>query len=67
MTRVNLTLSAEEHALLLRMLEAARGDIRVEVHHSHFTPGFRDGLKHEESVLAELLEQVRQAAPQIGS
>ncbi|MEX2121293.1 MAG: hypothetical protein WD847_16995 [Pirellulales bacterium] len=67
MTRVNLTLSAEEHALLLRLLEAARSDIRVEVHHSHFTPSFRDGLKHEESVLAELLEKVRQAAPQASS
>jgi hypothetical protein len=57
----NVTLTAQEQTLLIRLLEAALGETRVELHHTHFSPEFRDSVKQEESLLRELLQKVRQA------
>jgi hypothetical protein len=49
---VNLTITEKEFELLVRMLEAAWTEKRSEVHHAHFSPQFREGLKQEEDVLS---------------
>ena len=58
---VHLTITEREHELLVRLLEAAWTEMRAEVHHAHFSPEFREGMKREEGVLAELLEKARRA------
>jgi hypothetical protein len=60
MTEVPLTLTAEERAFLLRLLEAVLGETRVEVHHTHFSPEFREQVLREEKMVRGLLEKVRQ-------
>jgi hypothetical protein len=61
MNTVQVTLSAEEHDLLLRLLQTALGDTRVEVHHTHYSPSFREGVKHEEALIRSLLEKIKQS------
>jgi hypothetical protein len=55
---LTLTVSAEEQAELLRLLEQALGDTRVEVHHTH-TPDYRDHVLHQERLIRGLLDKVR--------
>jgi hypothetical protein len=59
MATVNLT--AEEQALLVRLLEGALGETRVEVHRTHFSPDFREALKQEEARIRALLAKLGQA------
>ncbi len=59
-TTVELMLNADERALLLRLLETALGEVRVEAHRTHFSPEFRDQVLAEESLIRSLLEKVRQ-------
>jgi hypothetical protein len=58
---INLTITEQEHELLIRLLKAAWNEMRTEVHHAHFSPEFREGMKREEGVLGELLEKARRA------
>lgn len=60
MAAVSLTLSPEEHNLMIRLVENALGETRVEVHRTHYSPEFRDELKHEEQLLRNLLAKMRQ-------
>lgn len=60
MQTLQLKLTHEERDLLARILEEAWKETRVEVHHAHFSPDFREGVKRDESMLAELLEKVRE-------
>ncbi|MCE9562640.1 MAG: hypothetical protein K8U57_11380 [Planctomycetes bacterium] len=62
MATTNITLSSNELTLLLNMLEAALDETRVELHHTHFSPAFRDNLKGEAELLRGLLERFRRAA-----
>ena len=55
MDEIILKLTPEESAILQRLVDSAIGDTRVEVHHTHHTPTFRDDLKKEEDVLRGLL------------
>ena len=55
MNEIILKLTPEEAAILLRLVGSALGDTRVEVHHTHYSPAFRDDLKKEEEVLRGLL------------
>ena len=54
-----LTLTTEERDELLRLVEQAFGDTRVEAHRTH-TPGYREQVLHEETVLKGLIEKLRQ-------
>jgi hypothetical protein len=56
----NVSLSAEECAEVLTLLESALGDTRVEVHHTH-TPDFREKVQHREQTLRNLIEKFRHA------
>ena len=55
---VQLTLQAEEAATLARALESYLSDLRMEIADTD-AQDFRDDLKQEESVLKQVLEQLR--------
>lgn len=59
MADVTVTLTLEERTLLQHLLETALGETRVEVHHTHYSPEFRDKLKRDEALLRTLLAKVR--------
>ena len=58
MNEMHVSFTAEELALLHRMVESALGDARVEVHRTHHTPAYRDQVKAEEAMLRGLLEKL---------
>jgi hypothetical protein len=62
MTTTDITLSPDELALLLRLLETELGETLVELHHTRFSPEFRQQVKDEAEILRGLLEQLRKAA-----
>jgi hypothetical protein len=62
MGAVNLSLTPEEHALLVQLLETALGETRVEVHRTHTSPDFRDFVKHQEQLLRGLLRRLQATA-----
>lgn len=53
--------SPEERELLVRLLESALGEMRVEVRHTE-TAEYRERLRLEETRLKALLERLRTAA-----
>jgi hypothetical protein len=55
-----LQLSADERALLSRLVEQALGETRVEAHHTH-TPDFRQQVLQQENLLRDLLARLRAA------
>jgi len=57
---IQLTLDQAESTELLRLLENALGETRVEVHRTH-TPQFRAGVQHEEGILKSILEKLQNA------
>ncbi len=52
----NFTISEEERAELIRLLDRALGESRVEAHRTH-TPEFRDRVLREQTLLRGLLER----------
>jgi len=52
----SFTISEEERAELIRLLDRALGESRVESHRTH-TPEFRDRVLREQSLLRGLLER----------
>ena len=53
-----LDLSAEERDLLVKVLERALAELRVEVRRTS-TPAYHDDLQAEEGRLKELLDRIR--------
>jgi hypothetical protein len=68
MPDICITLSQQEMAELLMILEHELEETRVEVHRTH-TPAFRDNVQKEEQTLRSLLNKLRQheAAAQSGA
>jgi hypothetical protein len=64
MTTTDLSLTPDERALLLRLLETALGETRVELHRTHFSPEFRKEVKEEVELLRGMLERLRNAGNQ---
>ena len=58
MNEMHVSFTAEELALLHRMVESALGEARVEVHRTHHTPAYREQVKAEEAMLRSLLEKM---------
>jgi hypothetical protein len=56
-----VTLEPEELTELVRLLESALGETRVEVHRTH-TPEFRAGVQHSETILRGLIEKLKKNA-----
>jgi hypothetical protein len=54
-----LTFDEQEKSELLQLVEAALGDLRVEVHRTH-TPDYREQLLLREELLRRLIEKFRQ-------
>ena len=54
-----LRLSQDERNMLSRLLETALGESRVEVHHTHFSPAFRQQVLDEESGISRLLAKLK--------
>ena len=59
MNEIFLRLSQEERDMLSRLLETALGESRVEVHHTHFSPAFRQQVLDEERGISELLAKLK--------
>jgi hypothetical protein len=55
-----LRLTVEEQAALVRLLDTALGESRVEARRTHFSPEFREQVLAEEKQLAGLLKKLRQ-------
>jgi hypothetical protein len=53
------SLNEQEITLLRQMVETALGETRVELHHTHFTPEFRDRVKQEEAMLRGILDKLQ--------
>jgi hypothetical protein len=62
MAEMSLSLTANEHVTLVRVVEAALGESRVEARRTHFSPEFREQVLAEESLLAGLLRKLREPA-----
>jgi hypothetical protein len=58
MAELNLSLTEQERAELLKLLEHELGETRVELHRTH-TPGFRESVQLEEKVIRSLLDKLR--------
>jgi hypothetical protein len=56
-----VTLDSEEAAELLRLVESALGETRVELHHTH-TPNYRERVQKSEALLRAVLERLRKAS-----
>jgi hypothetical protein len=55
-----IDLSAEERDLVVKFLESALEELRVEVRRTG-TPKYHDRLEHDEKLLEGVLERLRQA------
>jgi hypothetical protein len=60
MNEVILRFTAEEQEVLRRLLDSALAESRVEVHRTHFSPGYREQVLEEESCIAGLLRKLRE-------
>ena len=61
MADIQITLSSDEKQYLLRTLQTAIGESRVEVHRTH-TPDFRERVLAEEKLLRGLLAKLEKCA-----
>jgi hypothetical protein len=59
MGEIQLLLSPQERDELVRLLETALGDTRVELHHTDFSPDYKDKVKEEEGLIRSLLNKLR--------
>jgi hypothetical protein len=59
---ITLTLNQEEAEELVRLVDSALGETRVEVHRTH-TPAFREKVQHTEALLRSVLGKLRPPRP----
>ncbi len=60
MAEIRITLTEEEKDYLLRFLQSAMGETRVEVHRTH-TPAFRETVLAEEKLLRGLIAKLEKS------
>jgi hypothetical protein len=58
MNEVTLRLTEEERDTLRRLLDSALSESRVEVHRTHFSPGYREQVLEEENCIAGMLKKL---------
>jgi hypothetical protein len=63
MAGCELTLSAEERGLLVRLLQTELGNTRSELHHTDFSFAYRQDVKKELELLRGLLDRLGAASP----
>ena len=61
-TSLIVTLTNEQRDLLLRVLDVALAETRVEAHRTHFSPDYRKQVLQEEEQIKTLLSQLRSAS-----
>ncbi len=66
MSEFTLVIDDQERSELLRILERALGEARVEAHHTH-TPDYREEVQQEEALLRGLLQRVRRSSPAVAA
>ncbi len=59
MAETDVHLSGEERAFLIRLLETAEGETRVEIRHTDSSPAFKEGLEGEYELIRGLLDRLR--------
>jgi hypothetical protein len=57
-----LTFDDAEKSEILKLVETALGDLRVEIHRTH-TPDYRSGLLKREELLKKLIEKIQPGTP----
>jgi hypothetical protein len=62
MSEIQVVFSPSERDLLVRMLNEALGEKRVEVRRTHFSMDFRNQLQAEEALIRELFGKLSQTA-----
>jgi len=62
MAETQIKLSQEEKTYLVRILQNAIGETRVEAHRTHHSPQFRDQVLGEEKLLRGLVEKLEKSA-----
>jgi hypothetical protein len=60
MMDTQVTLTRDEKDYLVRLLQNAIGEVRVEVHHTH-TPQYRERVLDEEKLVRGLLAKVEKS------
>jgi hypothetical protein len=63
MNELKLPLTEDQRDLLRRLLDSALAESRVEVHRTHFSPGYRERVLAEESCIAGLLKKLDEPVP----
>ncbi|MBX9792636.1 MAG: hypothetical protein K2Y37_27360 [Pirellulales bacterium] len=58
---LTVTLTSDQRDLLLRLLDVALAETRVEAHRTHFSPDYRKQVLQEEEQIKALLGQLRSA------
>jgi hypothetical protein len=58
MSEITLALTAEERTFLINSLDTMLKEVRVEAHHTHFSPEFRENVLREERTVRSLLEKL---------
>jgi hypothetical protein len=60
MNELVLRLTEKKREVLRQLLDSALAESRVEVHRTHFSPGYREQVLEEESCIASLLKKLSQ-------
>jgi len=61
MAEFNLVLSEHEKEYLEGLLKSALGETRVEAHHTHYSPEYRQQVLNEEELVRQLLAKVQKS------
>jgi len=59
MAEFHLVLNEQEKEYLVRVLNSALGETRVEARHTHYSPDFRQQVLSEEELLRQLLAKLQ--------
>ena len=59
MTDIDVHLSGDERTFLVRLLETAAGETRVEIRHTDSSPPFKEGLENEYDLIRGILDRLR--------
>ena len=59
MNEIPLMLSEKERELIQGLLDTELGEVRTEVHRTHYSPEFRADLQAREALVRQLLDKLK--------
>jgi hypothetical protein len=62
MNEIQLTVSERERELIYGLLDRELGEVRVEVHRTHWSPEMRADLEAREALVRQMLDKLKLAA-----